>query len=199
MEILNIQSAFRSDMAALDMRAIIAQYVPSEDVVESLLAWASEKAAVYYLRNISNTKANIEETKFATVNNIGIEHSKDTKYKLSYRNKPLIPTNAEYKEICDLIKTTSGSDRETLQYLLFGIKCVRAGVEYDIDKLQDYNYDQYFKVLDSKGNVRCPVCHGDDTTPIILQTRASDEAPTVRYVCKDCNKHFAPPKFRASK
>ncbi|QGN68035.1 DNA-dependent RNA polymerase 30 kDa subunit [Equine molluscum contagiosum-like virus] len=193
-------SAPRSDepgMEAVNMREVLARYIEDEAVAERLLRWASEKAALYYLRNISNTKANIEETKFETVNNIGIEYSKDHKHRLSYRNKPLIPTNLEYQELCDLIKSTSGGDKETLRYLLFGIKCVRARVEYDIEKLPDYNYDKYFKVLDERSGVPCPVCRGQNTTPMILQTRASDEEPTVRYVCKDCQKNFSPPKFKS--
>ncbi|AYO87839.1 MC034 [Molluscum contagiosum virus subtype 2] len=197
MEIVNPspESPSAELMASIDMREVLARYVEDADTAERLLRWATDKAAVYYLRNISNSKANIEETKFETANNIGIEYSKDHKNKLSYRNKPLIPTNLEYEYLCDLIKSTSGSDKETLRYLLFGIKCVRARVEYDIDKLPDYNYDKYFHVLNEQSSAPCPVCRGRNTTPMILQTRASDEEPTVRYVCKDCNKHFSPPKF----
>nr|WQH57840.1 MAG: MC034L [Molluscum contagiosum virus] len=199
MEIVNPspESPSAELMASIDMREVLARYVEDADTAERLLRWATDKAAVYYLRNISNSKANIEETKFETANNIGIEYSKDHKNKLSYRNKPLIPTNLEYEYLCDLIKSTSGGDKETLRYLLFGIKCVRARVEYDIDKLPDYNYDKYFHVLNEQSSAPCPVCRGLNTTPMILQTRASDEEPTVRYVCKDCNKHFSPPKFRS--
>ncbi|AQY16958.1 MC034 [Molluscum contagiosum virus subtype 1] len=199
MEIVNPspESPSAELMASIDMREVLARYVEDADTAERLLRWATDKAAVYYLRNISNSKANIEETKFETANNIGIEYSKDHKNKLSYRNKPLIPTNLEYEYLCDLIKSTSGGDKETLRYLLFGIKCVRARVEYDIDKLPDYNYDKYFHVLNERSSAPCPVCRGLNTTPMILQTRASDEEPTVRYVCKDCNKHFSPPKFRS--
>ncbi|ATI20976.1 RNA polymerase [Western grey kangaroopox virus] len=180
----------------MDFRGIVSKYVNCENAVERLLEWATRKSAVYYLRNINNTKVNIEETKFDAVNNFGIEYSKDNKYKLSYRNKPLIPTNIRYSEICDLIKSTSGSDKETLRYLLFGIKCLHADVEYDIDRIPDYNYDKYFKVLDDNYNLPCPACRCHSTTPMILQTRASDEEPTVRYVCKECGKNFSPPRFK---
>lgn len=180
----------------MDMIAIIKKYVDSDIEAENLLKWAVKNANIYYLRNIINTKVNIEETKFKTEHDIGIEYSKDNKYKLSYRNKPLIPTNEKYKELCDLIRSTNGIDKETLRYLLFGIKCVHAKVEYDIEKVVDYDYSKYFNVLSEKSNIKCVACKSTNTTPMILQTRASDEEPTVRVVCKDCGKNFAPPRFK---
>ncbi|QRY18928.1 ORF-58 [Teiidae poxvirus 1] len=180
----------------MDILKIIKIYISSDEEADKLLKWAIKNANIYYLRNIINTKTNIDETKFKTVNNIGIEYSKDNKHKLSYRNKPSIPTNKKYDELCSLIRSTNGTEKETLRYLLFGIKCVHAKVEYDIEKVVDYNYDKYFKVLESTGNIKCVECNSTNVTPMILQTRASDEEPTVRMVCKDCKRNFAPPKFR---
>ncbi|ALA62445.1 RNA polymerase subunit RPO30 [Turkeypox virus] len=180
----------------MDMMKIIKKYIESEEDADKLLRWAIKNANIYYLRNIINTKINIDETKFKTVHNIGIEYSKDNKYKLSYRNKPSIATNIRYKDLCDLIRSTNGADKEILRYVLFGIKCLHNNAEYDIDNLMDYNYDKYFNILDEKCNIQCINCKSTNTTPMILQTRASDEEPTVRVVCKDCGKNFAPPKFK---
>ncbi|AAF44444.1 RNA polymerase subunit [Fowlpox virus] len=180
----------------MDMMKIIKKYINSEEEAQKLLKWAIDNANIYYLRNIVNTKVNIEETKFKTVHNIGIEYSKDNKYKLSYRNKPSIATNEKYKELCNLIRSTNGIEKETLRYLLFGIKCVHAKVEYDIEKVPDYDYSNYFDVLKEKSTIRCVACKSNNTIPMILQTRSSDEEPTVRVVCKDCGKNFAPPRLK---
>ncbi len=179
-----------------DIKDIVRKYVNDEEQMESLLLWAMEKSSRFYLRNIGNTKSNIEETKFEPKNNIGIEYSKDSRNKLSYRNKPLIPTNKDYVDICDMIRVTSGNEKETLRYLLFGIKCIKKGVEYDIEKLEDVKYESYFNVLDEKHNTPCPSCGSMNTTPIMIQTRAADEPPLVKHSCRDCKNHFNPPRFR---
>ncbi|UWW15079.1 DNA-directed RNA polymerase 30 kDa polypeptide [Monkeypox virus] len=179
-----------------DIRELLSQYVDDANL-ENLIEWAMEKSSKYYIKNIGNTKSNIEETKFESKNNIGIEYSKDSKNKLSYRNKPSIATHLEYKTLCDMIKGTSGTEKEFLRYLLFGIKCIKKGVEYNIDKIKDVSYNDYFNVLDEKYNTPCPNCKSRNTTPMMIQTRAADEPPLVRHACRDCKQHFKPPKFRA--
>nr|ADB11575.1 M30L [Myxoma virus] len=179
-----------------DIEEMVKRYVP-DDVVPSLLQWASDKAFKFQIKNIINTKSNIEETKFEPKNNIGIEYSKDVKNKLSYRNKPSIVTNTRYEDICNMIKTTNGAEKEILRHALFAIKCIHKGVEYDIDKLPDVDYvDMYFNVLDQKHNTPCPNCKSKNTIPVMIQTRAADEPPLVRHACRDCKKHFKPPRFR---
>ncbi|ABQ43509.1 RNA polymerase subunit rpo30 [Tanapox virus] len=183
-------------MATLeDIKTLAKKYINDENELLKLLHWATEKSTKYYVKNISNTKSNIEETKFDSKNNIGIEYSKDAKNKLSYRNKPLILTNFEYSDICDLIKVTNGTEKEILRYLLFGIKCIKKGVKYNIDEINDINYDEYFNILDKKYNIPCPECSSKNTTPMMIQTRSGDEPPLVRHACRDCKKHFKPPKF----
>ncbi|APG58245.1 DNA-directed RNA polymerase 30 kDa polypeptide [BeAn 58058 virus] len=92
---------------------------------------------------------------------------------------------------------SNGLEKDILRYILFGIKCIQKGVEYNIDNIQDIDYsNNYFNVLDTKHNAQCPQCKGRNTMPIMIQTRAADEPPLVRQSCKDCNIHFKPPKFR---
>nr|AAQ76700.1 RPO30-like protein [Squirrelpox virus] len=179
-----------------DIAAAVRRYVSSNAETERLLSWASTMAARFYIRNIVNTKTNIEDTKFDPRDNMGIEYSKDAKNGLWYRNKPLIPTNAEYTDLCDMIRSTSGVEKDILRYALFGIKCLRKGVEYNIEELRDHEYKPYFNILDEKYNPRCPSCRSKNTIPMMVQMRAADEPPTVRYTCRDCQKHFAPPRFR---
>ncbi|QHR82576.1 DNA-dependent RNA polymerase subunit RPO30 [Brazilian porcupinepox virus 1] len=180
-----------------EIEDILYKYVKDKDEHDKLLEWAIEKSSKYYIRNITNTKINIEETKFDPKYNIGIEYSKDSKNKLSYRNKPQLELSNEYHDIVDMIRVNNGTEKDLLRYILFGIKCLKKGIEYNIDKLSDIDYnDRYFNVLDQKYNTPCPECGGKNTTPVMIQTRASDEPPLVRQLCKDCNKHFRPPKFR---
>ncbi|AAR07392.1 35L [Yaba monkey tumor virus] len=184
-------------MATLDdIKKLAKKYVNNEEDLVKLLQWATEKSTKYYVKNISNTKLNIEETKFDPKTNIGIEYSKDAKNKLSYRNKPLISTNLEYLDICDLIKVTNGAEKEILRYLLFGVKCIKKGVKYNIDDINDIDYREYFDVLDKKYNIPCPECNSKNTTPMMIQTRSGDEPPLVRHACRDCKKHFKPPMFK---
>ncbi|AGZ95350.1 DNA-dependent RNA polymerase subunit [Goatpox virus] len=180
-----------------DIEDIIYKYVKEKSKVKEILKWATDKASKFYIRNIINTKSNIEETKFEPRNNIGIEYSKDSKNKLSYRNKPLIETNKDYSDICNLIRTTNGTEKEILRYILFGIKCVQKNVEFNIDDIRDINYEEYFNVLDKKYNLPCPECKSKNTIPVMIQTRAADEPPLVMHSCRDCKKNFKPPKFRA--
>ncbi|UED36621.1 RNA polymerase subunit [Swinepox virus] len=188
---------YSSNMATYkDIEAVVNRYVDDTNKAVDLLNWANEKATKFYIRNIFNTKSNIEETKFEPKNNIGIEYSKDTRNKLSYRNKPLIETNIDYKDICDMIRMTNGTEKDILRYILFGIKCIKKGVEYNIDKLIDVNHDDYFNVLDKKYNISCPLCKSKNTIPVMIQTRAADEPPLVRHECKDCKKAFKPPMFK---
>ncbi|AEN03627.1 DNA-dependent RNA polymerase subunit rpo30 [Yokapox virus] len=184
-----------SSMSSIDIKDLLKKYIDDVEI-DDLIKWAITKSSKYYIKNIGNTKSNIEETKFESKNNIGIEYSKDSKNKLSYRNKPSIDTNVEYRDICDIIKSTSGNEKEFLRYILFGIKCIKGGVCYDIDKISDINYDKYFNVLDEKHNIQCPNCKSKNTTPMMIQTRAADEPPLVRHACRDCKQHFKPPKFR---
>ncbi|AST09251.1 DNA-dependent RNA polymerase subunit rpo30 [Murmansk poxvirus] len=185
----------RTSMSSIDIKELIAKYIDNVEI-DDLITWAMEKSSKYYIKNIGNTKSNIEETKFESKNNIGIEYSKDSKNKLSYRNKPSIPTNMEYKDLCDMIKGTSGTEKEFLRYILFGIKCIKRGVCYNIDKIKDISYEKYFNVLDEKYNIPCPNCKSKNTTPMMIQTRAADEPPLVRHACRDCKQHFKPPRFR---
>ncbi|QDJ95010.1 RNA polymerase subunit [Hypsugopox virus] len=193
----NEYSSYNSMATLQEIKDVLHKYISDIDSAMQLFEWAMDKAQKYFIKNIGNTKTNIEETKFDPKNNIGIEYSKDSKNKLSYRNKPLIVTNSEYSDICNMIRITSGIEKEILRYLLFGIKCIKAGVEYNIDMLQDLDYDKYFNVLDVKYNIPCPACKSKNTTPMMIQTRAADEPPLVRHACRDCKKHFRPPKFRA--
>lgn len=72
-----------------DIRELLSQYVDDANL-ENLIEWAMEKSSKYYIKNIGNTKSNIEETKFESKNNIGIEYSKDSKnnYRIEI-NRPL--------------------------------------------------------------------------------------------------------------
>ncbi|QHG62595.1 RNA polymerase [Cetacean poxvirus 1] len=179
-----------------DVREVLSKYVDCKQSIEDVISWATDVAIKYYLRHISNTKSNIEETKFDSKDNVGIEYSKDSKNRLSYRNKPIIPTNLKYNELCDMIRITSGLEREILRYILFGVKCIHSNVEYDILKIHDVDYSDYFNVLDEKYNVPCPECKSKNTTPMMIQNRAGDEPPLVRHSCRDCKKHFHPPMFK---
>ncbi|AWU47073.1 RNA polymerase [Sea otter poxvirus] len=179
-----------------DLRSIVSKYIDNDEDINSLILWASHNSVKYSMRNISNSKVNIEETKFNHIHNIGIEYSKDSKNKLLYKTKQTITKDKKYAYLNDLIKTTSGLEKEMLRYLLFGIKCLHKKIEYDIHKLNDYNYNIYFDVLDHSKNVKCPECHGKNTTPHMIQTRAADEPPLVIHTCKDCKKRFNPPKFK---
>ncbi|ASK51239.1 RNA polymerase subunit [Eptesipox virus] len=192
----NEYSSYNNMATLQEIRDIVNKYISNKDIVEKLFNWATDKAEKYFIKNINNTKTNIEETKFDPKNNIGIEYSKDSKNKLSYRNKPLILTNVKYSDLCNMIRITSGVEKEILRYLLFGIKCIEAGADYNIDVLQDLDYEKYFNVLDVKYNIPCPACKSKNTTPMMIQTRAADEPPLVRHACRDCKKHFRPPKFR---
>ncbi|ABJ08948.1 RNA polymerase subunit RP030 [Nile crocodilepox virus] len=171
--------------------------VGDNEKFEELYAWSRDTSDIYYLRNIVNSKVNIEETKFSPINNVGIEYSKDAKNRLSYRNKAIIPSrDKRYHALTTAIEKTNGKDRDLLRYFLYGLKCLDAGVEYDLEKLQDYDYDKYFSVLSDKSNTPCIYCRSTNTVPVIAQTRAADEEATVKYVCKNCGKNFSPPKFK---
>ncbi|ABI99199.1 RNA polymerase subunit RP030 [Deerpox virus W-848-83] len=181
-----------------DIENIIKKYINDSNEINDLINWANINANKFQIRNIFNTKSNIEETKFEPKNNIGIEYSKDTKNKLSYRNKPLIETHTsvEYADICNMIRITNGIEKEVFRYLLYGIKCIKKGVSYNIDNLSDINNDDYFNVLDKKHNISCPTCKSKNTIPMMIQTRAADEPPLVMHTCRDCKNHFRPPKFK---
>ncbi|ANS71116.1 RNA polymerase [Pteropox virus] len=181
-----------------DMVSIISKYISNSELISNVVSWATVSASKNMIKNISNSKVNIEEPKFNHIHNIGIEYSKDSKNKLLYKTKPTIEVDTKYKYISDLIKTTSGIEKEVLRYILFALKCIDAKVEYDIEKLQDYDYSKYFNVLDQSKNIRCPGCKGKNTIPLMIQHRAADEAPLVIHVCKDCKKRFKPPKFKAN-
>ncbi|ADT91069.1 DNA-dependent RNA polymerase subunit RPO30 [Cotia virus SPAn232] len=184
-------------MSNKDIKDILNKYITDKNDAELLLKWAIDKSSKYYIKNIVNTKINIEETKFDPKYNIGIEYSKDSKNKLSYRNKPQIELDTEYKDINNMIMLSNGVEKDTLRYILFGIKCLQKGIEYNIDNIKDIDYtNKYFNVLDTKHNTQCPQCKGRNTMPIMIQTRAADEPPLVRQTCKDCNIHFKPPRFR---
>nr|WGO62664.1 RNA polymerase subunit [Wadden Sea poxvirus] len=178
------------------IKDIISKYIDNNDEVIKLLTWSIEKSYKYYIRNIINTKSNIEETKFDSKNNIGIEYSKDAKNKLSYRNKPSIIINTDYDDICNMIRSTSGVERDIFKYILFGIKCIKSGIEYNIDNIQDINYEKYFNILDKQNNIMCTSCKSNNTTPMMIQTRSSDEPPLVMHTCRDCKKYFKPPSFK---
>ncbi|AUL80466.1 CPXV070 protein [Vaccinia virus] len=172
-------------VTATDIRELLSQYVDDANL-EDLIEWAMEKSTKYYIKNMGKTKSNIEETKFESKNNTSIEYSKDPSNKLSYRNKPSIATNLEYKTLCDMTKGTSGTEKKFFRYLLFGIKCIKKGVQYIKDKIKDVSYNDYFNVLDEKYKTPCPNCKSRNTTTMMIQTRAANEPPLVRHACRDC-------------
>ncbi|AIZ77272.1 putative RNA polymerase subunit RPO30 [Parapoxvirus red deer/HL953] len=179
------------------LRALAAPHVP-EDAAAEIAVWAVACAHKFALKNIVNTKtSNTEETNFDPAHNIGIEYSKDTKNRLSYKNKRSLELveNDEYAEIRAQIRATNGLEQDALRYLLFAVRCVVAGVPYDIDEVRDHDYSEYFNVLDEKYNLPCPSCKSKNTMPMMIQTRAADEPPLIRYACKNCQKSFNPPRF----
>ncbi|ASC55614.1 RNA polymerase subunit RPO30-like protein [Seal parapoxvirus] len=163
-----------------------------------IATWAAECAQRFAIKNILNTKtSNTEETNFNPAHNIGIEYSKDTKNRLSYKNKRSIEVveGDGYEDIRAQIRATNGIEHDALRYLLFAVRCAAAKVPFNIEDVQDYDYSEYFSVLDKKHNLPCPSCKSKNTMPMMIQTRSADEPPLIKYACKNCQKSFNPPKF----
>lgn len=179
------------------LRDLAAAHVDDAAAAE-IASWALICAHKFALKNIVNTKtSNTEETNFDPAHNIGIEYSKDTKNRLSYKNKRSLEVveGGEYANLHAQIRATNGVEQDALRYVLFAVRCVAAGVPYDIDDVRDHDYGEYFNVLDEEHNLPCPSCRSKNTMPMMIQTRSADEPPLIKYACKNCQKSFNPPKF----